>query len=442
MIITFLKLLLCQFGVMALGFLVLCSLKKKIYLIESIGLSYLIGIGLFTNILFVLNYYMKIAYNGFNSIIILFVLLIIFAVFAVRRFKENKVVFIKVKLSKFTFLEKSIVIMIFIFLISSLINSLYWPITDWDALTLYDFRAKIILQNQYLNNILKGTYYTGYPMLTSIAHYWVYLSGFKTPMIVYFLFYLSLISVCYHQFSQYLSQKNTIIFTLLVALSPPLYEHSTTAYTNLPYSIYLVLGSIYLINGIVDRQRDSILISALLLGISTWTRSVEPFWILPVPLLLIDFVKYRNAKTFILWILIFSSFLLPWKYFQTHFTNADPSSKLISESSLFVNIINNLNIKQTLTVVNYLWQYIVMYYPHFFVIFVLILINSFTIKNKKLNYILIIIIGALLFLFGGTFIFSITQTYWQSIPGSVQRMMMFWPVLIIFTASYLFNKRK
>ena len=59
---------------------------------------------------------------------------------------------------------------------------------------------------------------------------------------------------------------------LLIATIPVIFVYGSNGYANLPFATTLVLGALGLVEGIVDRRPESIVIGGLLLGCASWTR--------------------------------------------------------------------------------------------------------------------------------------------------------------------------
>ena len=179
------------------GFLVSYALSSRLHPIERLGLAYLLGIGLLTFLMF-LSFLIGLKFTLINTLFVLTVATIILLLLTrnIRsKFRlEMKELF---SLLKFSFIEKIFVFILIILFIYSLINSLYWPVADWDALAIYDFRAKVFAMTGGMAEGIDRGYFFGYPLLVSLANAWVYLLGGDNPKLIYSLFYISFIFVFY-----------------------------------------------------------------------------------------------------------------------------------------------------------------------------------------------------------------------------------------------------
>lgn len=67
-------------------------------------------------------------------------------------------------------------------------------------------------------------------------------------------------------------QVPTAIATLGVVTIPLFFFHSTIGFVNVPFTAYLVLGTLFLARGIIEDDRSRSALGSLLLGFSAWTR--------------------------------------------------------------------------------------------------------------------------------------------------------------------------
>ena len=268
MILAIIFILLITLGIgLPLGLLI----SKKQNLFNVLGGAFPLGIGIFTLLMFLGNL-IGIKFSLLNEVILLASLVIPLMVFARKRIK---IFFINLQKSfkrpVFTSVEK-IMLAVLIFLVAtSLVNTLYWPGHIWDSLTLY-------AETGFMKEAWIASYYWGYPLLTSLAHTIVYLCGGAYPQFLYSLFYLSLGLFFYGSLREFTSRKISMFFTLMLFITQPIFYHSLISLTNLPYTVYLFFAAIYIYLWDKKRERGYLILSALFTGLSTWTRSVEPFW--------------------------------------------------------------------------------------------------------------------------------------------------------------------
>ena len=170
------------FGIL-LSFLVVPTFKP----LERIGISYVLGLGVQTFLMFLI-YLVVGNYSLFNTLSILIVGNFILLLFSRKRlesfFKDLKSNF---TLNNFTLFQKIILGLIAFFVLFSLICTLYWPVSSWDSLVLYDWRAKLFVATGGMEEGIRRGYFFGVPLMTSLAHTWIYFLGGNQPEIIYTL---------------------------------------------------------------------------------------------------------------------------------------------------------------------------------------------------------------------------------------------------------------
>jgi len=441
-----------------LGFLLSKILVVKMHSVECFGVSFLVGLGVFTLIVFSYSSFLNIKItlqsvlvalvSGIVPLALLFKLLKRRVSFNLLRFWMN--------LKKIPSLEKLVALfLIGIFTISWLIAT-YFPVYIWDALAIYDFRGKIIASQGFYAQIAKNFFwFEGYPLFTSLSHALVYLFGGKNPQFIYPLIYFSFIFAFYGNLRKFVARKTALISITLLASVPLLFQHSTFAYTNLPYSTFLSLGSIYLFTWFAKKKSLGYLIlAAILTGLSTWTRSTEPFWMVNI-LCLAVLVIYRFKKywlSFIVYIVSFSVIREPWQLVNYYVLNGNGGSGLqvTKEASSYVGTIVHTVIdpSRILEVSSFIYQNVITsWYPLLFLFLFCVVVNlKGFFKNTSTLFLLIIFLyfGLLLY---ATYAYSFSVSYWYTIPDSARRMAMFFMPMMVYYIGlaldrFVYEKRK
>jgi len=261
-------------------------------------------------------------------------------------------------------------------------------------------------------------------------HAWSYILGASTPMIVYFGFYLSLVLLFYEKWGIRSGKpKLTHLFPLILAASPELFSHSTIAYTNLPYTIFFFFSIYFLI----DKKNYSPTISTLMLLSSFFTRSLEPFWLITISVMLYQMVKRKSViKSSVLIALFFLS-----RYLWTSYAVVDLTNKRLVSISLG-SILANFNLKELFQIELFLVKN---YLTYIKIPTLLAALAAFlTIRERKRirpAWLIIFTLGTAILL-GGGYIFAQKYTVWSSIGPSAARMMLsFTPLLMYFAFTHL-----
>lgn len=434
MIQAIIFILLIIFGV---GFPLTLWISPRHNIAGRFGLSYLLGIGIFTLVMYITNL-LGLKLTIVNNFLIFLALSLPLIFFERKRLKDFwKVLRKSVKNFHPDSTEKITLGVIIFFVVSSFVSTLYWPVYIWDALTLYDFRAHVFVQTGFIKSALSalgGGYYFGYPLLTSLSHSIVYLSGGNNPQFIYSLFYLSLGLVFYGLLRESVSRKLSLLFTLTLLIIPQIFNQSVVSYTNLPCLTFFSLGAIYFYVWDKKRTPGYLILTSILIGLSTWTRSTEPFWLAVFGLVIIVSI-YRKR---LLDILTFSVFFFPiqqvWKNFQTSTLSLVPTlNEVTGAASVLINV---FNFKRWQEVIAFLYHKVVLTWGPVFILFLVVFVYSLaTRKVKSIFLIYLITFSLLVMLFAGTFIFSFTFPLWSQIPDSASRTaMIFYPMFVFSTA--------
>jgi len=428
-------------GIFTFGFFIAdILLGRKSHILERVAVGFLLGSGIFTFVLFLANWKLNIPFGLKESLLILFTLNLasfLLNVFFAKKIKVKNIFNynfnFKEGFENLNLLEKIIIGLILFLFFSSLVRNLYWPVLDWDALALYDFRAKVFLTDKSLvNAALNNDYFVHYPLYTSLMHLFIYQAGLSNPLFIYSFLYLCFIIVFHFSLRRYVSRFRSLIFTLILTFTPEFFGHSMMAYTNLPYSIFISLGVFYLYRWIKEYDFYILVLSALLVSLSSWVRITEPFWMVPILVFVFFSIKKKKWKELILFPLtVYSTYYL-WKSFMTFTFSLLNINPLVPVSSYF-SILFNFDIARWLEVFDYLYKSVFSTWGALFFAFLISIAFAFYRREKSENRIfLFVILVFFVFLIVGTYLFSFTDSSWRAIPDSARRMSMFLIPLIIY----------
>ncbi len=432
MIISIIFVLLIILGV---GLPLILLILPRQNLMVAVGMSYPLGIGIFTLTMFMANLF-GFRFSLLNEFIIL-LLLSVPLVFLTRG--EIKIFFINLintsRKSDLSLIEKVMLGFLAFLILTSFINTFYWPVHIWDSVVLYDFRAHVFAQTGFMRAALIDNYYLNYPLLTSLAQTIVYLSGGKYSQFVHSLFYLSLGVGFYGLLREFVSRKIGLLFTLILLTVQPIFYHSLLSLTNLSFSVYLSLGAICVYLWDRNKERGYLILSAVLIGLSTWTRSVEPFW-LGILLVIFAVSVYRKK---IGSIIMFSLFFFPirevWKVFQSSLVGkqASTAGEVVRYTKTLSNLLNTIKWKQ---IAGYLYENVIVPWGAIFVVFILAALSLFLLRKVR-KYFLIFFITFILLavLVAGTVELSLIAEEWYRIGDAAQRLsMLFYPLFVFCIA--------
>ncbi len=424
------------------GWLILENLRVEEDLFSKLSLSYLIGIGIQTLFMFYMALFNIKLTLVTVSLMMLTVCLGLFIILTFRekvnigwKFGINPKNYKKVYKS-LTLVDKIIILILLGLGMYSLIAGLYWPVSGWDAIALYDFRAKVFSVTGYMNDAISRGYFFGYPLMTSMAHTWVYLLGFKYPQFIYSLMYISLGILFYSSLKDYVDRTTSLLFTLLVLISPPVFANAAFAYTNLPYAVYFFLGTIFLYRWITNKKRYLLVIAALMMGLSTWVRSTEPFWI--INLMILSFFSLQNKKIvdLFLYALIFFWIQQSWSIYLSHMVSYMGTSAQAGQA--FGILKSGFDFQRLGEILAFIWTNTINILSPYILIFLLSIFFPVNQAPGK-KYLCVLVTGNMLLLLFGAYIFSYIFVGWSQIGESLQRMVITFVPLLLYTAAMGLN---
>jgi len=281
-------------------------------------------------------------------------------------------------------------------------------------------------------------YYYSYPLLTSLAHTIVYLAGGKYPQFLYSLFYLSLGLGFYGLLRSFISRKASLLFTTLLLSTGLIFYHSLLSLINLPYSVYLSLGAICIYLWDKKREEGYLILSALLVGLSTWTRSTEPFWMGILFVVFIVSIYRKKIWNIVIYSLVFFPIREVWKVFQ-NFLMGKVSSTAGEVSGYAKLLAASFDFPRWGQVIVYLYKNVVIPWGAIFVAFILVTAALYLLKIQKRYFLIFLITYALLaVLVVGTFGLSLIEEDWYRIGDAAQRLsMLFYPLFVYCIALVL-----
>jgi len=330
-----------------------------------------------------------------------------------------------------------LVLIIGFVLMFSLVVNWFWPIHDWDALALYDFRAKVMVTTHTFSESKPIFYFYHYPPYTSLLHSFTYFSGSAFAKVWYSLLFASFLATFYSLMRLRTSKLVSLVGTAVLATSPMLFSHSTIAYTNLPFTILISLGLLHMLTWIQTKQLSFLLLGALLIGYSQWIRITEPFWLLGAGLLFLG--AWRNKKQIpyiVLSLFLIVIIRIPWSYFVSNLSLTEVGESVSITQA--VAIYRYMALPDIFSHLQTIWIFffqhaIASYSSYLWLAAVSVVIVLFR-REKNLLLPAGLLLVTLLFIFFGMILFSQMFPGWQEIPDSMIRMSMLLIPLSIYTA--------
>jgi hypothetical protein len=271
-------------------------------LAELLGFSFLVGMGLETVFLFLLDvvnvHYSQGVLIGLN----------VLAIAAINGLNYRNLLVLKDEfkfpsfaLKKIDFVALFIFCFIAYFFYIITVKCLFWPPSDHDAIGSFDKLGRIMAIEGKLKISLFKYDLEGaggiYPPLFHGSFAYVYIFGAFTSKIITTLFFLSLLTSFYGLIVNYTKSTMAMFFTLLLALTPELYAHAALSLDNLPTTAYVGSAAIALFTWLDKRDNKYFWLSAIMMAGVVWIRS-DTIVFLAAGLLVvgIDFLRTKDFK--------------------------------------------------------------------------------------------------------------------------------------------------
>lgn len=337
--------------------------------------------------------------------------------------------------------EQTLFLLILFILCYVTVMNLFWPHTDWDAMTLYDYRAKVLLEVgslQPLFTSIQDIYLVSYPWHTSLLLLQQYMLGSWNGMVMFSLLTISLVLGFFSLIESMSGRLHAYIASLAVVTVPMIFTHTMIAYTNFPYMVYWGLGVCCLLSWISTQRFDRVQLGTLLIAGSLWIRQSEPFWMIAVLLVVYGCIVLRQWKAGF-WLL---PILLVWRGWNLYVHGVlkqvlpSTSAELATYEkggSLGTSLLAFLEINRWAAVFEHLLTYAApLWGGWIFIVFLLLISQQ---KSKALIPPILSVLACIGAIVLGTYLFA-TNTYWNEIVDSFQRLLIFaFPVFIysVFT---------
>ncbi len=296
--------------VVVIGYFLLNLLASDLAFEEKLSLSYGMGIG-FTSLLV----FLMLCFNFFNSKIhlIILMLLVAIALFAVRgvigklgtaRLNDLSKRTIFSRSGWFSQLNYKLYLTVLPLFVVSLIFSYYYPIMIADGIG-YEVTGKLMAVNRAIE---PENYFIPYPPLIPGAYSFIYLFGGSHLKIIFPLFYLSLVLCFYFRLIALgVNKKSSLMFTLVLATTPYIWWHSFLGILNLTAAYYFSIATLFWFSHLSDISESGDeaginyshpLLAGVFYSLSIFTRFEMLVYFL-IPLIFTAFysLRYRLPKS-------------------------------------------------------------------------------------------------------------------------------------------------
>lgn len=186
------------------------------------------------------------------------------------------------------------------------VKCLFWPPLERDSMGSFDKLARVMAIEGKLKISLFQYNLEGaggvYPPLFHASMAYVYIFGAELPKIITTLFFLSTLLVFFDVVRKYAGATASAFFTFVLMLTPEYFAHAALALGNLPTTAYACAGSLCTIAWLDKREEKFFWLGAILTGFVVWVRSdTIVFTVAALLVMGIDFLRTKNWKRFLVY---------------------------------------------------------------------------------------------------------------------------------------------
>lgn len=234
------------------------------------------------------------------------------------------------------------------------VKSMFWPTTEHDAIGTFDKLGIWYAIEGKIHVSLYDVKLQGaggiYPPLFPCSIAYVYLYGGENPKILSLLYYVSSLLIFFFITKRYLSSFGVAIFTLVLAWAPEFFSHAALLLSNLPSTAYIAMATLPLFVWYKENDFNYFKVAALGIFFSLWLRQdLVAFAAAGGLLVFIYFLKTKSWKPILYYSLSVISSFLVWSLYVKYSLELSPAERFGSGS-----VITMQKIKLT---ASYFWAY-------------------------------------------------------------------------------------
>ncbi|MDP3791491.1 MAG: glycosyltransferase family 39 protein [Candidatus Omnitrophota bacterium] len=167
-------------------------------------------------------------------------------------------------------------------LLYAFFRTLIMPMESYDAIAIYALKAKVFYINQSIPHDFFSSFknfvpHIEYPLLIPLAETFFYtLFGSLNDLlvkIIFPLYYVALLVVFYSACRRFISRRQSLFFTFLLATIPQITDFATNGYADLPFAFYCSSAIFYLYLWIREKKGVFLILSFILSALAIWTKS-------------------------------------------------------------------------------------------------------------------------------------------------------------------------
>lgn len=250
---------------------------KTFFLAEKIALAYCIGIGLLTLEMAALSLL------GIQFSIVSLTVCMALSVAAVLlvTHRPDKLQ-ARVKMQPLSGLEKFFILGISFEVLYAFFRTLIMPMESYDGIAIYALKSKIFylarsIPHDFFSSFGDFVPHVEYPLLIPLAEaaFYTFLGTVNDLLVkvIFPLYYLSLVIVFYSVSRRFISRRQSLLFTFLLATIPQVTDFATNGYADLPFAFYCSAAVFYLYLWMTQKKDPFLVLSCILSLLAIWTKS-------------------------------------------------------------------------------------------------------------------------------------------------------------------------
>lgn len=295
------------------GFVIVNLISIKFSMLEKIGLSFPIGIGLQTLLMLLLDA-VGIGLTATSILCgsILFIILMCVPFW----FRKKEITEQFKKPLSYSFSGYNLVWLLFVVLIiyfeyMNFVKCMYFPTFDRDSLAGFDtigyitaqehtFKGLSLFAGDYMPSIHGPGSYISYTPMIQLSYTYVYLLGAGTSKLIPGFMFLFFLIAFYASVCRVANKTGAAIVTFFVLITPEMIAFSSLSATNVIHAVTASLGVIYMALWFRNKEHKDLYLGSLLLALNLWTRTEGIIFIgAALCVMLADVFRSKQYKNFI-----------------------------------------------------------------------------------------------------------------------------------------------
>ncbi|MFO7929340.1 MAG: hypothetical protein R6U35_06715 [Candidatus Humimicrobiaceae bacterium] len=223
-----------------------------------------------------------------------------------------------------------VAVLIFANFLAVLFFTFLFPVRFWDAVACWSLKGKaFFIDSDIFTFFTQHDYWfshPSYPLYLSLLQTWIYTWLGKVDenlvKVIFPLFYLSLVFICYHFFRKKINRILSVILVFVLSSIPIIVDHGYIEYSNLLFSVILLLAVYFLYLWRARRKIGSyVILSGVFFALLSFIRGegilfLALFFALGIIFLFMDLFRLKHYKATIInfFASVILTFLLiiPW----------------------------------------------------------------------------------------------------------------------------------